>query len=52
MSNTMFCSYAPWCPACKALNPTWDSIVNWAEDLSINVAEVDVAANPGIKFNY
>ena len=40
-------SYAPWCPACKALGETWDAVASWGEDLDIKVAKVDVTENPG-----
>merc|ERR1712004_228164 len=40
--------YAPWCPACKALAPTWERVAGWSEDLEINVAHCDVTENPGL----
>ncbi|XP_072045706.1 thioredoxin-related transmembrane protein 1-like [Amphiura filiformis] len=40
--------YAPWCPACKALGPTWDAVGDWAADLDINVAAVDVTEEAGL----
>ncbi|XP_013415018.1 thioredoxin-related transmembrane protein 1 [Lingula anatina] len=40
--------YAPWCPACQALEPTWDQFAGWGKDLDINVAKVDVTQNPGL----
>ena len=41
-------SYAPWCPACKALTPIWDAVGDWSTDLDINVAAVDVTEEPGL----
>lgn len=35
-------SFAPWCPACKNLEPIWKDFGSWSDDLSINVAKVDV----------
>ncbi|XP_077180268.1 thioredoxin-related transmembrane protein 1 [Paroedura picta] len=40
--------YAPWCPACQNLQPEWESFAEWGEDLEINVAKVDVTAQPGL----
>ncbi|XP_014674028.1 PREDICTED: thioredoxin-related transmembrane protein 1-like [Priapulus caudatus] len=40
--------HAPWCPACKSLELTWNDFANWSDDLGINVAQVDVTANPGL----
>ncbi len=42
-------SFAPWCPACRALHPTWVDFSDWTEDLSLDgVATVDVTKNPGL----
>lgn len=40
--------FAPWCPACKQLEKTWQEFSGWAQDLSINVAQVDVTVAPGL----
>ncbi|XP_012277683.1 thioredoxin-related transmembrane protein 1 [Orussus abietinus] len=40
--------YAPWCPACKALEPVWNSLASWKKDLNINVGKVDVTDSPGL----
>ena len=41
-------SYAPWCPACKALVPVWNEFADWAPHLSIRVGKVDITQNPGL----
>ncbi|XP_049775298.1 thioredoxin-related transmembrane protein 1 [Schistocerca cancellata] len=40
--------YAPWCPACKALQPAWEEFSTWSEDLGISIGQVDVTASPGL----
>lgn len=40
--------YAPWCPACQKLQPEWKEFSEWGEDLNVNVAKVDVTAQPGL----
>lgn len=40
--------YAPWCPACKDLNPTWNYLGDIKKDLGINVGKVDVTDSPGL----
>lgn len=40
--------YAPWCPACKKLEPEWRKFSEWSEDLNIKVASADVTLNPGL----
>jgi len=40
--------YAPWCPACKALQPIWAEFASWSEDLDISVGAVDITDSPGL----
>ncbi|KAK2584551.1 hypothetical protein KPH14_006920 [Odynerus spinipes] len=40
--------YAPWCPACKALESVWEHLASSKEDLNINVGKVDVTDSPGL----
>jgi hypothetical protein len=40
--------YAPWCPACKQLEPQFSTFSTWSDDLGINVASIDVTLNPGL----
>ena len=42
------CSMAPWCPACRGLQPIWDEFGGWSEDLDIGVGQVDVTSSPGL----
>lgn len=44
----MFDLYAPWCPACKKLEPEWNKFAEWSDDLNINVASADVTLNPAL----
>merc|ERR1711915_892770 len=39
---------APWCPACRALSPTWEDFAGWSEDLEIGIGQVDVTTSPGL----
>jgi len=39
---------APWCPACRGLQPIWDEFGGWSEDLDIGVGQVDVTSSPGL----
>ena len=43
-----FISYAPWCPACRALEPVWKDFATWSDDLGIKVGHVDVTMSPGL----
>ncbi len=45
--DDFFYSYAPWCPACKAMTSTWENVASWSDDLEVKVAEIDVTENPG-----
>ncbi|KAI5737730.1 hypothetical protein M8J76_016201 [Diaphorina citri] len=40
--------FAPWCPACKQMEKVWQEYSGWAQDLNINVAQVDVTVSPGL----
>merc|ERR1712126_778442 len=40
--------FAPWCPACRGLQPTWEDFAGWSEDLEIGVGQVDVTSSPGL----
>jgi len=40
--------FAPWCPACRGLQPTWEEFAGWSEDLEIGVGQVDVTVSPGL----
>merc|ERR1711910_92704 len=40
--------FAPWCPACRGLQPTWEDFAGWSEDLEIGVGQVDVTSGPGL----
>ncbi|XP_063040390.1 thioredoxin-related transmembrane protein 1 [Engraulis encrasicolus] len=40
--------FAPWCPACRQLQPVWGEFAEWGDDLGINIAKVDVTEQPGL----
>uniref|UniRef100_U5ETG4 Putative thiol-disulfide isomerase and thioredoxin n=1 Tax=Corethrella appendiculata TaxID=1370023 RepID=U5ETG4_9DIPT len=40
--------YAPWCPACKNLQPIFDDLSSWSDDLNIKTGKVDVTTSPGL----
>jgi len=43
--------YAPWCPACRAMEQTWDDFAKWGaqnDDHSIKVGSVDVTSEPAL----
>lgn len=40
--------YAPWCPACRHLESTWDSLAEWSADRGFRVAKVDVTQESGL----
>uniref|UniRef100_A0A0N4Z4P9 Thioredoxin-related transmembrane protein 1 n=1 Tax=Parastrongyloides trichosuri TaxID=131310 RepID=A0A0N4Z4P9_PARTI len=40
--------HAPWCPACKDLQKSWNAFADWSRDLNVKIAEVDVTINPGL----
>ncbi|NXW53622.1 TMX4 protein, partial [Eurystomus gularis] len=40
--------YAPWCPACKQIETTWENFGKESERLDITVGKVDVTQEPGL----
>jgi thioredoxin-like negative regulator of GroEL len=51
MKNFVHCfsSFAPWCPACRALQPTWSEFGTWDHDLGLDgIASIDVTQAPGL----
>ncbi|XP_067626322.1 thioredoxin-related transmembrane protein 1 [Eurosta solidaginis] len=40
--------FAPWCPACKNLAPTWERFAKNAKDFNVNVAKIDVTTSPSL----
>ncbi|XP_020818031.1 thioredoxin-related transmembrane protein 1 isoform X2 [Drosophila serrata] len=40
--------FAPWCPACKNLAPTWDRFARVAHDVQVQVAKIDVTTSPSL----
>ncbi|KAK7872452.1 hypothetical protein R5R35_014247 [Gryllus longicercus] len=40
--------YAPWCPACKALQPVWERFSNSGGKFGVSIGQVDVTSSPGL----
>lgn len=40
-------SFAPWCPACRNLESTWDNLAEWAVDRDLKFGGVDVTQESG-----
>ncbi|XP_017002013.1 thioredoxin-related transmembrane protein 1 isoform X2 [Drosophila takahashii] len=40
--------FAPWCPACKNLAPTWERFARVAKDVKVQVAKIDVTTSPSL----
>eukprot|EP00112_Aurelia_sp_Birch-Aquarium-sp1_P020643 Seg5373.3 transcript_id=Seg5373.3/GoldUCD/mRNA.D3Y31 product="Thioredoxin-related transmembrane protein 1" protein_id=Seg5373.3/GoldUCD/D3Y31 len=40
--------YAPWCPACRSLESTWESLGDWSIDKGFKVGDVDVTEQSGL----
>lgn len=41
--------YAPWCPACKSLEPEWKEFAKWTKSHStVSVASTDITISPGL----
>lgn len=40
-------SYAPWCPACRALESTWERLGQRSYELGMKFAKIDVTENAG-----
>ncbi|XP_017018693.1 thioredoxin-related transmembrane protein 1 isoform X1 [Drosophila kikkawai] len=40
--------FAPWCPACKNLAPTWERFARVAHDVKVQVAKIDVTTSPSL----
>ena len=40
--------FAPWCPACRNLAPTWERFAKIAFNININVATIDVTTSPSL----
>ena len=41
--------YAPWCPACRSLQPRWDQLardVKAFNEIRVRIAKCDVTSNP------
>ncbi|XP_059607527.1 thioredoxin-related transmembrane protein 1 [Phlebotomus argentipes] len=40
--------YAPWCPACKNIEHTWEEFSAWTQEVNVKTAKIDVTASPGL----
>lgn len=40
--------YAPWCPACRAMEETWNDFAKWGAQSDIKVGSVDVTSEPAL----
>lgn len=40
--------FAPWCPACQQVGPVWFKLALKADELGINVGEVDTTKEPAL----
>ncbi|ESO86866.1 hypothetical protein LOTGIDRAFT_235240 [Lottia gigantea] len=40
--------HAPWCPACKNFQSTWEALAKWSDDLDVGIGQTDVTENPGL----
>ncbi|XP_022795850.1 thioredoxin-related transmembrane protein 1-like [Stylophora pistillata] len=40
--------FAPWCPACQQVGPVWSKLALKADELGINVGEVDTTKEPAL----
>ena len=48
-ANFFISSFAPWCPACRAMVDTWIEFGKWGNDLNLDgVGEIDVTQSPGL----
>lgn len=40
--------FAPWCPACKNLQPTWEKLAGVAGEMGVHIGKVDVTTSPSL----
>jgi len=40
--------FAPWCPACRSLQPIWEDFSSWSRGLGIQIGQVDITSSPGL----